>query len=368
MPSHSLQLTSLSLKRGSQTVVRDFSLSLLQGEYCVVVGSSGSGKSTLLHGIAGLIAPSTGSVSIQGENVTALAARKRDVALLFQHDTMYPHLTVEQTLRIAVEASPGQRHSSAEVNQRMRWISKSLQLDPAWMSRRPDTLSGGQRRRVALAKTLIRKPVVCLLDEPMAAIDRSATENLLDHLADLSSAPESPTFVHVTHDGDEAMRLADKIVVMDQGTILQTGAPADIYRQPNSVAVALALGSPPCNRLDLEAVLVFCPELGEVLQTIDDKNFNQRFLLVRTEAIRLSSLPDHGTCAAEGIQNGEWCFPVSLVEQRDLGSRMLVRFRCTWDSFSETLTALLSPESASTDFGSECLCRVPISELRVVAH
>jgi multiple sugar transport system ATP-binding protein len=144
MPARSLEIADLTLDRGSRRVVNSFNLSLSPGEYCVVLGPSGCGKSTLLHGIAGLIEAAEGSITIQGQDVTRVTARKRNVGLLFQHDTMYPHLTVEQTLQIAARANPDQRHSASEIDQRILAICETMNLDPTWLPRRPDTLSGGR--------------------------------------------------------------------------------------------------------------------------------------------------------------------------------------------------------------------------------
>lgn len=367
MSTHSLQINGLAIDRGSTRIVDDFDLALVPGEYCVVLGPSGCGKSTLLHCIAGLLEAARGSIAIDGHDVTRVTARKRDVGLLFQHDTMYPHLTVEQTLQIACRANLRRRPSATETNQKIQSILQTLNLDPAWMPRRPETLSGGQRRRVALAKTLIREPSVCLLDEPMAAIDRLAAESLMQHLAEVSGQTESTTFVHVTHDGDEAMRLADKIVVMSNGCILQTGTPREIYQSPNCTDVALALGSPPCNLLPLDEVFRSCPKLGDALQPPPGHSTNELALMIRPEAIQLVE-PDLNENAMSTVTElGMWQFPVTLLERRDLGGRHLLRLQLIGLENSPPLSATTFQKSIPHETGTRWICQVPVSDLRVVA-
>ncbi|WDQ18437.1 ABC transporter ATP-binding protein [Rhodopirellula sp. P2] len=343
-------------------------MSLSPGEYCVILGPSGCGKSTLLHGIAGLIETAEGSIAIHGQDVTRMAARKRDVGLLFQHDTMYPHLTVEQTLQIAVQANPKRRLSAAETVQRIHSITKTMNLDPAWLPRRPETLSGGQRRRVAIAKTLIREPSVCLLDEPMAAIDRLASERLMERLADVSNQADSTTFVHVTHDGEEAMRLADKIVVMSGGRILQVGSPTEIYRSPHSAEVALALGSPSCNVLAMAEVLPNCPALGKALELPEGQSSDDHAIAVRPEAIQLVEPDLNQNQACTVTELGQWRFPVTLLERRDLGGRFLLRLQRTDSESSPPLSAIVFQNSISAEAGTRWICQVPLSDLRVIAN
>ncbi|MEO9594861.1 ABC transporter ATP-binding protein [Rhodopirellula bahusiensis] len=366
MPTHSLEIAGLTLDRGSKRVVDSFDLSLAPGEYCVVLGPSGCGKSTLLHGIAGLISVARGSITIDGTDVTHEAARKRNVGLLFQHDTMYPHLTVQQTLQIAAQANPTRNLSATQLDQQIRVISETMNLDPGWLPRRPDTLSGGQRRRVALAKTLIRNPSVCLLDEPMAAIDRLASERLMERLADVSNQAESTTFVHVTHDGEEAMRLADKIVVMSEGQILQAGSPGEIYRSPNSSEVALALGSPSCNLLSLSEVIRACPQIGEALEMPEGQSTDELALVLRPEAIRLVDSDLNEKTASTVSETGHWQFPVAILEHRDLGGRTLLRLQRTDAVNSPPLSATVFQRSTPLTVGTQWICQTSISDLRVV--
>lgn len=366
MPPYSLEISALSLDRGSQRVVDSFELLLKPGDYCVVLGPSGCGKSTLLHGVAGLIEVADGSIRIHGTDVTRVAARKRDIGLLFQHDTMYPHMSVEQTLRVAAQTNPQRRLSSAETDQRIRAILETMDLDPKWLPRRPETLSGGQRRRVALAKTLIREPSICLLDEPMAAIDRLASERLMERLADVSDQTDSTTFVHVTHDGEEAMRLADKIVVMSGGRILQVGTPSEIYRSPRSAEVALSLGSPSCNLLAMADVIRTCPQIGEAVEMPEGQSPNELALVLRPEAIELVEPDVKEQDASTVSESGEWRFSVVILERRDLGGRMLLRLQRANSENSPPLSATVFRKWVPAKTGTRWICQTPISDLRVV--
>ena len=258
----SVHLRFLNKSFRDQMVLDHLDLTVDSGSYLVLLGPSGCGKTTTLRMIAGLEAPDSGQVLMNEVDVTRLQPRKRDVSMVFQNDGLYPHLNVEQTIRIALRG----RCRSSEIETRfshavsMTGIGKLLDKLPAQMS-------GGELRRAAIAVTVAKRTAVRLLDEPMSALDVAVRQQLQRDV--LQWHHEVPgTTIHVTHDGLEAMRVADQIAVMDAGRIIQIGDPASVYGQPQAIAVAKALGTPTMNWLPAEVVDGFV-EMGSSEATLE---------------------------------------------------------------------------------------------------
>lgn len=231
-----------------QLVLDQFDLEVESGSYLVLLGPSGCGKTTTLRMIAGLERPDSGQVNINGENVTSVPPRKRDVSMVFQNDGLYPHLTVEQTLRLALRG----RCKASEVDSR---FSEAVDLTGVskLLDRLPGQMSGGELRRAAIATAIAKKTVIRLFDEPMSALDVGLREQMQRDLVRWHHEVPGAT-IHVTHDGNEAMRSADRIAVMGGGRILQVGDPATVYDQPQEIAVAKAIGTPAMNWLAADTV------------------------------------------------------------------------------------------------------------------
>jgi len=219
-------------------ILRELDLRIEAGEYVVLLGPSGCGKTTTLRMIAGLDRPDQGSVRINGRDVSAVPPRHRDVAMVFQQDALYPHLSIRQSIRCGLEHFP-------DAQTRLLEAARMVGID-SLLDRLPSQLSGGELRRAAVAKAIARRAAVRLLDEPLSAIDATAVHAIQDHLSHWH-ADFPGTTLHVTHDGNEAMRLADKIAVMQRGRMLQFASPGVIYDAPASIQVALAVGWPPMN-------------------------------------------------------------------------------------------------------------------------
>ncbi|GAA5504669.1 vitamin B12 import ATP-binding protein BtuD [Novipirellula caenicola] len=239
-----VQLCEIDKRYASHRVLESLCLGVQRDEYLVLLGQSGCGKSTTLRLIAGLESPDAGRVMIGTEDVTAIQARKRDVSLMFQGDGLYPHMTIRETLAYPMKGIV----PPAETERRITQAAKLLGLD-SLLDRRPEKLSGGELRRAGLAKSVVRQAAVRLLDEPLSALDGSVRYRFQQDL--IHWHREIPgTTIHVTHDGEEAMRIADRIAVMHAGQIVQIGTPEEIYHRPCCLAVARSLGSPPINELD----------------------------------------------------------------------------------------------------------------------
>ena len=227
-----------------ETAVDGADLSAAAGEIVVVLGPSGCGKTTLLRMAAGLETPTSGRVLIGGADVTAVPAHRRDVAMVFQGGALYPHLSLFENIAFPLRVRGTARD---EVRRRVAEAASTLGLGEL-LDRFPGQVSGGQRRRAALARALVRRPAVFLLDEPLSELDAPLRTGLRAEVARLRGGPAA--VLHVTHDQAEAMALADRLAVMSAGRLRQVGPPGELYRRPADDFVAGFLGSPPMNRLD----------------------------------------------------------------------------------------------------------------------
>ncbi|TWT79019.1 Trehalose import ATP-binding protein SugC [Planctomycetes bacterium CA13] len=239
MPKVTLQKIEKSFQ--ARPLLCGLNLETRPNEYLVLLGQSGSGKTTTLRIIAGLEKPDQGGIYFDDVDVKQVAARHRDVSLMFQHDGLYPHLTVEENLRFPLR---GKLNRAGQLS-RIEQIAGVLDIEP-FLRRIPERLSGGELRRVSLAKSVIRQASVRLLDEPLSALDASLRHQFQHDLVRIHRQFPALT-IHVTHDGNEAMRMGDRIAVLDRGVIAQIDTPENIYWSPANVSVAKAVGSPPIN-------------------------------------------------------------------------------------------------------------------------
>jgi putrescine transport system ATP-binding protein len=233
-----LEIMGLSKSFGGTQVLNGINLEVPRGSIVSLLGRSGSGKTTLLQLIAGLHDPDAGSLVIDGLDMQGVPPFERPVNMMFQSYALFPHLTVADNIVYGLKARGTPR---SERDQLLAWALELVRLE-GLRHRRPDQLSGGQRQRVALARCLVMKPSVLLLDEPMAALDRSLRADVQRELTGIQRKVGT-TFVLVTHDQDEAMAISDYIAVMDQGDIVQFGTPRDVYEYPRTKFVASFLGT-----------------------------------------------------------------------------------------------------------------------------
>jgi multiple sugar transport system ATP-binding protein len=230
---------------GGVVAVDDVSLRVDDGEFMVLVGPSGCGKSTLLRAIAGLEDVTSGTISIGGRDVTDLAPRRRDIAMVFQSYALYPHMSVRQNLGYGLKV---RRMPKAEIRRRVDEVARLLGLDEL-LERKPAQLSGGQRQRVAMGRAIARQPHAFLMDEPLSNLDAKLRVGMRASLAQLHQAL-GVTTVYVTHDQVEAMTLGQRVAVMRDGRILQVDAPQHLYEQPRDLFVAGFIGSPAMNLVE----------------------------------------------------------------------------------------------------------------------
>jgi spermidine/putrescine transport system ATP-binding protein len=232
-----LEFRGVSKRFGTIQAVADVSLEIKKGEFFSLLGPSGCGKTTMLRLAAGFEEPDSGRVFLDGRDITDLPPNERKVNTIFQSYALFPHMTVRDNIAfgLAIAKRP-KKEIAAEVEKMLHLIQMTDQAD-----KKPDLLSGGQKQRVAVARALVNKPDVLLLDEPLAALDLKLRQKMLIEL-DLIHDEVGITFLYVTHDQAEAMSLSDRIAVMDSGRIEQVGAPAEIYESPRSSFVAAFIG------------------------------------------------------------------------------------------------------------------------------
>jgi multiple sugar transport system ATP-binding protein len=237
-----VELKGIQKAFGDNPIVRGVDLEVGSGEFMVLVGPSGCGKTTLLRLVAGLEQADRGDIVIGGRRVNDAPPRERDVGMVFQSYALYPHMTVRENLAFALVL---RKTPPAEIEQRVGETAAMLELS-SLLDRRPKQLSGGQRQRVAMGRAIVRRPQVFLFDEPLSNLDAALRVQMRGELARLHQKLKS-TMIYVTHDQVEAMTLATRLAVFNQGVLQQVGAPLDLYRRPANKFVAGFLGSPSMN-------------------------------------------------------------------------------------------------------------------------
>jgi len=328
---------------GRVEVIRDVDLEIDNGEFVVFVGPSGCGKSTLLRLISGLEDLSSGEIFIADRPVMDLPPSKRGIAMVFQSYALYPHMTVFHNMAFSLDL---EGKSKKEIRERVEAAAKILQMEHL-LDRRPAALSGGQRQRVAIGRAIVRNPDVFLFDEPLSNLDAALRHETRIEIAKLHNQLDATT-IYVTHDQVEAMTLADKIVVLKDGEVMQVGAPMDLFYHPANEFVAGFLGSPKMNFFD-----------GVLLSTIDGQgHFKGEQLdiegvrLVTTtknngDQVRLGIRPQHLIFDTDGPLSGT----VTLVEH--LGTETVLELATT----SGTSFRVASPENIELTAGQQARFR-----------
>lgn len=239
-----IKLEDLTKRFGRVTAIKRLNLEIHDKEFFVLLGPTGAGKTTTLRCISGLEKPNDGSIYIDKQNVDGLGPAERDVALVFQYYSLYPHYTVKQNLEFPLK-SKIRNFTAQEINQRVTKAAKTLQIDHL-LSRKTDKLSGGEMQRVAIGRAIVRDPKIFLMDEPLSNLDAKLREILRSELKGLQMNLGA-TFLYVTHDQVEAMTMGERIGVLHKGKLLQIGTPYEVYNSPVNRFVAEFVGTPTMN-------------------------------------------------------------------------------------------------------------------------
>ncbi len=252
-----LKITDVRKAYGKTEILHGINIDIDHAEFVVFVGPSGCGKSTLLRAIAGLEDITSGDLFIGGQRVNDLSPSKRGIAMVFQSYALYPHMTVYKNMAFGLKLAKGDKQT---IDRKVREAAKILQLDHL-LARLPRELSGGQRQRVAIGRAIVRDPNVFLFDEPLSNLDAALRVQTRVEIAKLHQDLKA-TIVYVTHDQVEAMTLADKIVVLNQGRVEQIGSPLELYFHPQNRFVAGFIGSPAMNFVDVAIDAVEAEQVG----------------------------------------------------------------------------------------------------------
>ncbi|WP_294907022.1 ABC transporter ATP-binding protein [Tatumella sp. UBA2305] len=244
-----LVLHQLQTTRGDRVILNDMSFQVAEGEFLAILGPSGCGKTTLLRTLAGLETSDHGQIYLQQQEVGHLPPSQRKLAMVFQSYALFPHLSIRENLLFGLRARREDRQS---FQQRLSEVVELLELGN-YLDRRPGELSGGQQQRVALGRAIIARPKLCLMDEPLSNLDARLRQTMRREIRQLQQKL-GLTMLYVTHDQTEAMSMADRILLMNQGRTEQLGTPADLYLQPASEFVAGFIGAPPMNLFPLSLV------------------------------------------------------------------------------------------------------------------
>ncbi|MBN9003896.1 MAG: sn-glycerol-3-phosphate ABC transporter ATP-binding protein UgpC [Rhizobiales bacterium] len=311
----SISIRNLVKRYGNLTVIPDLDLEIADHEFVVFVGPSGCGKSTLLRIIAGLEPITSGELFIGDRRVNGIPAAQRDIAMVFQDYALYPHMRVYDNMSFALELRGVPK---AEIDKRVKRAAALLHIEP-YLDRKPKELSGGQRQRVAMGRAIVRNPKAFLFDEPLSNLDAKLRGQVRAEIKALSQELKT-TMVFVTHDQIEAMTMADRIVVLQNGMVQQYDTPETVYERPSNQFVAGFIGSPAMNFFPVEwrgEQAVFAQDGSAAL--IDAEN---AVLMRRAGKAVLGIRPEHFV-VADGATNGT-TVTVKLVEP--LGSDTLIHF------------------------------------------
>ncbi len=334
-----LSISTVTKRFGNTPVLKGVTLDVADGEFVSLVGPSGCGKSTLLRIIAGLEAPSSGTIALDGKDVTGIRAADRNLSMVFQSYALYPHLTVAENIGVPLQMRqmtglqrlpflrrilPGAAQQRAQVAKAVSNAADMLEIGML-LDRKPGQLSGGQRQRVALGRALVRDPAAFLLDEPLSNLDAKLRVQTRAEIAELHRRLNA-TFIYVTHDQVEAMTMSDRIAVMMGGEILQCGAPEIIYEDPDDVRVAEFIGSPKINILPLERV-------GAELRLFD-KSINWRVPPNGPAVMQIGLRPE-----SLQITDNEPLLKGRVVHFENLGSEIFAQVQLDIEAVRVTLRA-----------------------------
>ena len=294
---------------GSTKVIENLDLTIEDGKFTVLVGSSGCGKTTLLRMIAGIGPATSGRILMDGKDITHQPPEKRDIAMVFQNYAIYPTMSVRENIEFGLK---NKKVPKEERDRRIAEYAEIVGMTP-YLDRKPSDLSGGQRQRIALARAMVKKPSVFLMDEPLSNLDAKLRAAMRVELIELQRRLGT-TFVYVTHDQIEAMSMADTIVLMEKGEIQQIGSPEEVYHDPANVFSAQFIGTPPMN------------------------------ILALSDSVRYGIRPESVHMSEEKPEGMALCRRAHIVTREMLGAELLYKMR-----FSDGVTIMVRSDNDRDD-------------------
>ncbi len=332
-----VELLEVTKKVGTSSILEQVTVSIKKGEFMVVVGPSGCGKSTLLRLIAGLDQVTDGKILINNQCVNDIPAAKRDMAMVFQNYALYPHMTVFDNMAYGLKM---RKYSKSDINQRVGNVAKLLQLTP-YLERKPNALSGGQKQRVAMGRAIVRSPSVFLFDEPLSNLDAKLRNEMRYEIKKLHQQLNT-TSLYVTHDQTEAMTMAERVLVLNQGVVEQVGTPQELYQNPATQFVAGFTGHYPINFFmgtynkhlkTIETGLGIDYPVPQWSESLEDK-----------AALILAVRPEHIQYCRE---QSEHSIELKIEYIDDMGADKLIQTKCTRNG--ETISLRVPAEHTFSD-------------------
>jgi len=330
MSKKHIQLIGVTKKYQDNIVVKDVSFEIADDEFFILLGPSGCGKSTTLRMIAGLEEMTEGKIIADQKDISIEDPKDRNMSFVFQNYALYPHMNVQKNLSYSLKL---RKIPQIEISKKIEWVSNLLKINEL-LERKPSQLSGGQRQRVALGRSLVRDPIAFLLDEPLSNLDAQLRVEMRQELI-LLQKKLSKTFIYVTHDQVEAMTMASRICVMNQGEIIQIGAPQEVYDQPESIFVAKFLANPVNNILktSIQKKLdkIYLETLGISIVNKKLKDRSEIYFSIRPENLFMTS-PDNNESIKANIVQIENHGHELLISCQIPNSSQLLYFRSNKDS------------------------------------
>ncbi len=300
-----MSLRSINKTFGGFHALKNIDLDIEPAEFFALLGPSGSGKSTTLRVIAGLEIPDTGTLTVDGADITHAQPGERNIAMVFQNYALYPHMTIEENIAFPLKMD---KIPTAEISERAGNAARKVKIDHL-LHRRPGQLSGGQQQRCALARAIVRQPRLFLLDEPLSNLDAQLRLETRIELRRLHESMDVTT-IYVTHDQEEAMTIADRMAIFHDGDIIQVGTPDDVFNRPDTMDVAAFIGSPPMNLLSATVTDGALTVAGTSVPLTPPPGYSGEKIVVGVR-------PSHVRLEAGGI-------PAQLLLSENLGESMLL--------------------------------------------
>jgi len=344
----SIVLENITKRFGKVTALDGVNLQIDDGEFIVLLGPSGSGKTTLMYLIAGIYRPTSGRILFDGKDVTNLSPKDRNVGLVFQNWALYPHMKVFENIAFPLTLKKMDKRT---IQERVHQVASMLKIE-ALLERYPWQLSGGQQQRVAIARALVKQPQILLFDEPLSNLDALLRIGVRTELKRLQKNL-SITSVYVTHDQAEALAIADRIAVINNGKLIQVGTPEEIYYQPKHTFVAGFVGNPPANLLTVESdgtrLTIDGKSLEAPIELLHRISNKRRFVLgFRPEK---GVLLDHITENTVGVE-------VQIYEVESMGREQIVTV-----SIEQTMVKVLRPSEEKFHVGQKLFLCVEMKDL-----
>ncbi len=337
-------LRNVVKRYGDVEAVRGINLDIADEEFVVLVGPSGCGKSTTLRMIAGLEDISGGDIAIDGDVVNDVPPKDRDIAMVFQNYALYPHMTVAENMSFGLRLK---RYPKAEIKARVDEAARILDIKEL-LERKPKALSGGQRQRVAMGRAIVRNPKVFLFDEPLSNLDAKLRVQMRTEIKKVHLKVRTTT-VYVTHDQVEAMTLADRVVVMNNGRIEQIGPPNELYHHPKTRFVAGFIGSPAMNfvpvKLEQASGGLNLHINGSIVLPVPASRTERYKPLAGKEGLVLGLRPEHITETSATMEPGVAPFDITLDVIEPMGNETLVYFTVA----GEALCGRVNPNAGAAD-------------------